>query len=92
MKRRLSPTDNKDRVKKGWFRLWLAIALLWWIGCAVGFIVYAVFDEWQLWNEELIGMVSLAIFPPIVPYIIGRVIYWVCKGFKEDDGSHPPRL
>ena len=69
---------------KGWFRLWLAIALVWWIGGAVGFIVHAVIDESKLRNAELIGLLSLAIFPPIVLYIIGRVIYWIYKGFKED--------
>jgi hypothetical protein len=30
---------------KGWFRLWLAIALVWWIGGPVGFVVHGVIDE-----------------------------------------------
>jgi hypothetical protein len=101
---RFTYRPSEDRVRyghKGWFRLWLVIALVWCVGgvilLIIPFLVPAQFHAYtsssrdpalgggQVFNwVYFCGWVTLAFLPPIVLYIIGRVVYWIYKGFKVD--------
>ena len=64
---------------KGWFRLWLAIAVVWW----VGWLILLVTEEYMDCGTWL-SCIVVTVLPPIILYIIGRVVYWIYKGFMGD--------
>ena len=69
------------------FRLWVVIALVWWVG---SFFIIAEIPVPRTHPHPhalhpITRGVYWIIFPPIVLYIIGRVVYWFYKGFKGDE-------
>jgi len=43
------------------------------------------------WKKFLLFLLPV-VLPPFALYFFSKACYWIYKGFKEDDGSHPPRL
>ena len=68
---------------KGLLRLWLAIALVWWVGWFIFPDVWVEFVQ----PNSILGLIAWIIFPPIVLYIIGRLVFSFYKGFMGDKES-----
>ena len=90
--------DNKDKVKKGLFRLWLTLSVIWWVIGFIGLIVVAnwdggfhnptgylddrKYDSPFLW-EFFIPLFCAAVLPPFILYFFSKACYWIYRGFKE---------
>ena len=75
--------DNKDRVKKGSFRLWLSLSVIWWLVSLIVIIVFYQNGELSR-SQHFILPIGIAVFPPFALYLFSKACYWIYEGFKED--------
>ena len=72
----------------GWQRLWILVAILYFIVLTIyGLYSYVDDDSGIIW-QYVIGLMLIWSIPSLTLYILGRAIGWVYKGFKNKQTSN----
>ncbi|RVT96633.1 hypothetical protein EOD42_09440 [Rhodovarius crocodyli] len=63
---------------RGFFRVWVVFALLWWVGLAIG---------WYADGHDAPGTTALLwwLLPPLGVYALVWGIWWMLSGFRARD-------
>jgi hypothetical protein len=69
--------------KRGLFRLWLLLSVLW-----VAFMVYAAYDDYTHRPEQFARnwpktTVALIVGPPFALFLLGYGLLWIGRGFRK---------
>jgi len=70
--------------RRGFFRLWLVLTVLWWV--VLGTYFGSIIDDTPPGFEpvgENFGMRGFAVVAPFVVFALGWVVVWVLRGFQR---------
>ena len=81
---------TEQQLKKGLFRLWIVVSVCWVLFVVIGFFILVI-DSWmghglgKINWIELLGVCCLLLLPPVILLYLGKVSFWIARGFKKSD-------
>ena len=80
---------TEQQLKKGLFRLWIVVSACWVLFVLIGFFTLVI-DKWMghgfgLWIFSFLGLFSLFLLPPVILLFLGKISFWIARGFKKSD-------
>jgi len=70
----------QDKRLGGWMRLWLGLSGIW--SAIMALVVVMLIKDQMPASEIAVIVVIFWVVPPAILYGLGRLVYWIYKGFR----------